>query len=79
MAKKSNRLPYQVKEQQMKGWRVIIVNKEIILIAKKEKRRLWDVSLQKFVCDWNSFFDSPVRENQEILEAQPANLCPVEA
>jgi hypothetical protein len=78
MAKKSNRLPYQVKEQQMKGWRVIIVNKEIILIAKKEKRRLWDVNLKKFVCNWDSFFDSPVQENQEVLEAQPADLCPVE-
>lgn len=79
MAKKSNRLPYQVKEETMKGWRVITNNKDIILIGKKEKRKLWDVSLQKFVCNWNSFFDSPVRENEEVLKVQPADLCPAEA
>jgi len=78
MAKKSSKLPYQVKEETFKGWRVITNNRDIILIGKKEKRRLWDVGLQKFVHDWNSFFDSPIRENKEILEPQSADLFLVE-
>lgn len=60
MAKlKKNKLPIEVKEKIIKGWRLILSNKEVILIGRKDRRKLWDVNLNEFACEWNSFFVAP--------------------
>lgn len=80
MAKAKNRkLPCSVREEVFKGWRVITKNREIILIGKKEKRKLWDVNLKKFVCSWDSFFDSPICEKRAITKPAELVLKPVES
>ncbi|PKM91659.1 hypothetical protein CVU82_00400 [Candidatus Falkowbacteria bacterium HGW-Falkowbacteria-1] len=54
MAKRKRKLPHEVQSELLKGWRVVCGNKEIVVIALKNKRKLWDVSSCKFVCEWKS-------------------------
>lgn len=71
MAKKNGKLPYQVKEETFKGWQVICNNKEVIVIKKGKKRKLWDIALGRFACEWEScLVNSPeiVSEFAEPIE-----------